>query len=194
MSERLRRTALYFAAILLSASFLSACSGISVSGGLIGSMLSLFGIVLLVFTVTTTQTGCPVQPCLSPLPPEQVEDGGNTKDTIIGPCLSPPPPDVRSQPDSGQPDSTVQPCLQPPPPDVQPDSGQPDSTVQPCLSAPPDKMGSLTPNPGMEVPQMQGPKFASQDEERKSAIKRLQQRGALPADVAARLQKKDKKA
>jgi len=140
-----------------------------------------------------------VGPCLSPPPPDRSQPD-------LQPCLQPPPPDRRSEPPPDRAEPDLQPCLSRPPPDRRdepaPDKAKEppperDAGVGPCLSPPPpdqgtkeggqDKMG-MNDMGRAPADRAGSTRMASRASERSDAIERLQARGVLPADVAARLQ------
>ncbi|TNE46087.1 MAG: hypothetical protein EP343_25305 [Deltaproteobacteria bacterium] len=175
MSNQTRRSIWVLTLVVFSASLLTACSGLSMSGGVAGTIVSIVGIFLLLFGFTTTQSGCDVGPCLSIIS-EPPPDAG-IQDTKVGPCLTPLPPDWGAEPTKDAGTGTEK--------QLEPDVG-------PCLSPPPPT-GMLLPQEEEVIPQME-PGFqtkyaeaAPQETSRASAIEKLQAKGVLPADVVERL-------
>lgn len=85
MSPRVR-VALSFSGLAVIAFTVTACT-MSVGSGVLGSLgAALFAAGLLVGTAS--QAGCDTSPCLSPLPPDAMEEPDS-----MGPCLGIPLPD-----------------------------------------------------------------------------------------------------
>ena len=186
--NRVRRPVLVGIAILCTGATLAACA-VSVTGGILSSLVTAVVWLALFVGTATTQPGC--GPCLSMVHPEDlyvppdVPDAGPA-DTHVGPCLGAPlDPDVgpclSAVPDVG-------PCLSDPGPQPDPDVGpclgrplDPDIDVGPCLEDVPPTLDE-GPLPA-DVP-------PAEARSRAAVRERLIASGALPADVAARLAKK----
>jgi hypothetical protein len=145
--------------VLIAGSVLSVVGcAYSITGGLIGGLVTAVVTGLLLLGTTTTSCSS-VSTCLSIAP-----------DTDIGPCLEPFPPDVI--------ESDIGPCLGAPLPDAgEPDAMEPD--IEPCLSQLP---------PDAEAPEDSASASPRSPVLAKAAIqKKLIDSGALPSDIAKKL-------
>ena len=153
----------------------------SITGGLIGGIVTavLTGVLLLGVGTTTSSCESSVSTCLSMIP--------DSDDPDMGPCLSQPPPDVvgpcLTAPMDAFDDTGAGPCLTAP----QPDTTEPD--IGPCLSqAPPDAQSAVEPDMNAE-----NASHTAMAVSRNAVQKRLIAEGVLPNDVAAQLTDKKEK-
>jgi len=150
----------------------------SITGGLLGGLITavVTGLLLIGGATTTSSCGDSVHTCLSMIP--------DTEEPDMGPCLSPPPPDAV--------ESDIQPCLSQVPPDVvEPDVGpcldqlppdvmEPD--IEPCLSQLPPDAETPEDSANASPSTSDAPALAKTDIQ-----KRLIESGALPEDIAQKL-------
>ena len=165
--------------VCVSVFVFTACTA-SLSGGLMGGLLSILIFVCLSIGLAASTTSCEVSACLSPLPP--------SRDAEVGPCLTAPPPEMGTMDPR---DAEVGPCLQPipseagmPREDAGPDA--PDARIGPCLSqAAPDPDAAASASPIYR----EAPPGDAATPDRAEAMARVLARGGLPDDVVARLKK-----
>lgn len=158
------RRGVWIALILVGAGSLAACS-VSVTGGVLGLVATIAVGALLLMGTSATQSGCDTQPCLSPIEPIPDAADGEVGEPDFGPCLSPRPPDIIEEVDAdadadADPEPDFGPCLSPPwdivddrgvdlgvclspiPPDADAEAGpeEVDIPIGPCLDPlPPDE-------------------------------------------------------
>lgn len=179
--------------LALITSVLLACSG-SVTGGVIGAIVTLAAGIGMLTLGASTQTGCsspPVQPCLSiepehlpPAPPapgssaSATPPSGPRKTTIdLQPCLTPFMPEPPAL-DAGP----------PPAPDAGPPTAAPVIDVGPCLSPPKPEPEMRVCLSELTIDPPQGLAPSTEPSIDKAAIKdKLIALGALPPDVIDRL-------
>lgn len=164
MQWRVRRlaAAVAVAGVVAVATGCNAGIGIGVGGGLATLLLML----LLAGGSTTAQSGCRVEPCLSPPVDRDATDAG----------------DVRDAGDTGG--ETLQPCLSPPPPDTGDDTGDVDGgDVSDVPSDGTDGDGGVPDADANGT--VDGDAVGSRTPDRQEIVDRLDER--LPDDVVDRL-------